>query len=189
MDQSIVDIALSEAKEKMHKVIVHTQSEFAAFRTGRASSALVERLTVEYYGSELPLLQLAGFAIPEARVLVITPYDKGALGAIEKAIQSSDLGINPSNDGVVIRLNFPPLTADRRKDIVKQVKHKAEDGKVAVRNLRRTFRTELEQSEKKHEINQDLLERGGKELDKLTAEFIAEIDRMLETKEKELMEV
>ncbi len=189
MDQSILEIALLEAKEKMHKVIMHTQSEFSNFRTGRASPALVERLTVEYYGTELPLVQLAGFSIPEARVLVVTPYDKGALGAIEKAIQGSDLGINPSNDGVVIRLNFPALTEERRKDIVKQVRQKAEDGKVAVRNQRRASRAELEQAEKRHDINQDLLERGEKELDKLTAESIAEIDRMLDTKEKELMEV
>lgn len=189
MDQSILELTLSETKEKMHKVIVHTQGEFLAFRTGRASSSLIERLTVEYYGSEMPLLQLAGFSIPEARVLVVTPYDKGALGAIEKAIQSSDLGINPSNDGTVIRLNFPALTEERRKEIVKQVRHKAEEGKVAVRNQRRTSRSELEQAEKRHDINQDLLERGVKDLDKLTADAIAEIDKMLDTKEKELMEV
>ena len=189
MDDSIIELTLLDARDKMHKVVQHTQTEFASFRTGRASSALLERMTVEYYGTEVPMLQLAGFSIPEARVLVISPYDKGALPAIEKAIQGSDLGINPSNDGVVIRLSFPPLTEERRRDLVKQVKNRAEEGRVATRNLRRSARHELEQAEKRHEINQDQLERAEKDLDRATSESIAEIDRMFETKEKELMEV
>ena len=189
MDENLVGSALAEAREKMHKMVLHTQSEFAGFRTGRASSGLVERLTVEYYGTEVPLMQLAGFSIPEARVLVITPYDKGALGSIERAIQASDLGINPSNDGSMIRLVFPQLTEERRKELVKQVRARAEEGRVGIRNNRRSARHDLEQAEKRHEINQGQLERAEKELEKLTADSIAEIDRMLEAKEKELMEV
>ncbi len=189
MDESVIELTLLDGKERMAKVIAHTQTEFSSFRTGRASSAMVERLMVEYYGTEVPMLQLAGFSVPEARLLVVTPFDKGALGAIEKAIQSSDLGINPSNDGTVIRLAFPILTEERRKDLVKQVKAKAEEGRVQVRNQRRALRQELEAAQKRNEINQDQLERAEKDLDKLTADHIAEIDRMLETKEKELLEV
>src|SRR5450755_4238468 len=135
---------VDEAQEKMHKAVLHMQEEFAAIRTGRATPALVEKLRVDYYGSEVPLQQLAGFSVPEARVLLIAPYDKGALKAIEEAIQSSDLGVNPSNDGVNIRLTFPELTTERRKDLVKVVKKMAEDGRVAVRNVRRSIRQELE---------------------------------------------
>ena len=132
-------------------------------RTGRASPALVEKLSVSYYGSEVPLQQLAGFSVPEARLLVVQPYDKGkdVMAAIEKAIRNSDLGINPSNDGVVIRLAFPPLTEERRRDYVKVVKHMAEEGRVAVRNIRRDARKHLEASEKQGEISADELDRGG----------------------------
>ncbi|CAG4900435.1 MULTISPECIES: ribosome recycling factor [Acidithrix] len=189
MDESIIELTLLDAKDRMQKVIAHTHSEFGAFRTGRASSSIVERLPVEYYGTEVPLLQIAGFSVPEARVLVITPYDKGALGAIEKAIQASDVGINPSNDGAVIRLNFPVLTEQRRKDLVKQVKHRAEEGRVGIRNLRRTIRQELEAAQKRNEINQDQLDRAEKDLEKITADSIADIDKMLESKEKELLEI
>ena len=189
MDESLIELIIDEAHDKMRKAVAHTQAEFSSFRTGRASAGLVERLTVEYYGAEVPMLQLAGISVPEARILVITPYDKGSLGAIEKAIQASDLGINPSNDGAVIRLAFPPLTEERRKELVKHVKNRAEEGRVAIRNQRRSSRHELEQAEKRHEINQDLLERAEGRLEKLTGDSIAEIDRMLELKEKELMEV
>ena len=140
----------------------------ARIRTGRATPALVEKLRVDYYGSEVPLQQLAGFSVPEPRVLVIAPYDKGAVKAIEKAIQASDLGVNPSNDGTVIRLTFPELTADRRKELVKVVKTRAEDGRVAVRNVRRHVRQELEHLEKDGEISDDELDRIEKDLEKLT---------------------
>jgi ribosome recycling factor len=180
---------VDEAKEKMHKAVVHLQEEFGAVRTGRASPALVEKLRVDYYGSEVPLQQLAGFSVPEPRVLVISPYDKGALKSIEKAIQQSDLGVNPSNDGAIIRLTFPELTADRRKDLVKVVKARAEDGRVAVRNVRRHIRQELEQLERDGDLSQDELERIEKDLEKLTHDVVAEIDTMLGHKEKELLEV
>src|SRR3954463_11335697 len=120
---------LEEAKEKMHGAVTHLQEEFSSIRTGRATPALVDKLKVDYYGSEMPLQQLAGFSVPEARVLVISPYDKGALKAIEKAIQASDLGVNPSNDGQIVRLTFPELTQERRKDLVKVVKGLAEEGR------------------------------------------------------------
>jgi ribosome recycling factor len=184
----IEDILLT-ATEKMSKAVSHTQAEFAGVRTGRATPALVEKLKVDYYGSEVPLQQLAGFTVPEARLLVVAPYDKASIKAIERAIQLSDLGITPSNDGVVIRLNFPQLTSERRKDLVKVVKHKAEEGRIAVRNLRRASRHELEAIEKEGDISTDELDRAEKELEKLTHDYVAEIDRMLTRKEQELLEV
>jgi len=185
----VIDDVLTETTEKMGKAVAHTQSEFAGVRTGRATPALVEKLKVDYYGTEVPLQQLAGFNVPEARMLVISPYDKNSMKAIEKAIQNSDLGINPSNDGHVIRLAFPQLTEERRKELVKVVKHKAEEGRVAVRNLRRTARHELEHLEKNGDISSDELDRAEKELDKLTHEYTEEIDRMVQHKEQELLEV
>ncbi|MDP9336633.1 MAG: ribosome recycling factor [Actinomycetota bacterium] len=173
----------------MHKVVVHLQDQFGAVRTGRATPALVEKLRVDYYGSEVPLQQVAGFSVPEARVLVVAPYDKGALKAIEKAIQASDLGVNPSNDGAVIRLTFPELTTDRRKELVKVVKKLAEDARVAVRNVRRSIRQELEHQARDGEISDDELTRIEKELEKLTHEIVAEIDSLVGHKEKELLEV
>jgi ribosome recycling factor len=185
----MIDEVLADITDKMGKAVAHTQSEFAAVRTGRAAPALVEKLKVDYYGTEVPLQQLAGFNVPEARLLVIQPYDKNSLKAIEKAIQNSDLGINPSNDGQVIRLSFPQLTEERRKDLVKVVKHKAEEGRVAVRNLRRSARHELEALEKDGHVSSDDLDWAGKELDKLTHEYVVEIDRMVQHKEHELLEV
>ena len=139
---------IADCKDKMAKAVEHLRDEFSRVRTGRATPALVEKLRVDYYGSEVPLQQLAGFSVPEPRLLVIQPYDKGAVAAIEKAIQQSDLGINPSNDGQVVRLRFPELTEERRKEMVKVVKHQAEEGRVAVRNVRRHARQELEALEK-----------------------------------------
>ena len=164
-------------------------AEMSSIRTGRAAPALVEKIVVDYYGSEVLLQTLAGFQVPEARMLVISPYDKSSLGAIEKAIQHSDLGITPSNDGQVIRLVFPQLTTERRKDLVRVVKHKAEEGRIAIRNLRRAARHELEAFEKDGEISVDELDRAEKELEKLTHEYVAEIDKMLGRKEQELLEV
>ena len=188
-DAESIDEVLLETTEKMDKAVAHTLSEFATVRPGRASPALVERIKVDYYGTEVPLQQLAGFSVPEARLLVVAPYDKNSMKAIEKAIQNSDLGINPSNDGQVIRLAFPQLTEERRRDLVKVVKHMAEEGRVAVRNLRRAARHELEGMEKEGEISADELDRAEKEMEKITHEFVAEIDRMVQHKEQELLEV
>jgi ribosome recycling factor len=172
----------------MDKAIVHLQSDFATIRTGRANPALVDQLKVEYYGSDVPLQQIAGFNVPEPRLLVITPYDKSSLKAIRTAIQNSDLGINPSDDGNVIRLAIPPLTEERRKDFVKIAKSKAEDGRVAVRNVRRAARHDLEALEKDGDISSDELERAEKELEKVTHDHVAEIDKMLQHKEQELLD-
>jgi ribosome recycling factor len=180
---------IADCKEKMAKAVDHLRDEFSRVRTGRATPALVEKMRVDYYGSEVPLQQLAGFTVPEPRVLVIQPYDKGAMGAIEKAIQQSDLGINPSNDGQVVRLVFPALTEERRKEMVKVVRHQAEEGRVAVRNVRRHARHELEALEKAGELSRDELDRIEKDLEKATHEVVAEVDQLLSHKEHELLEV
>ncbi|MFM7685373.1 MAG: ribosome recycling factor [Actinomycetota bacterium] len=185
----MTDETILEAIEKMEKAVEHVQGQFTTVRTGRATPALVEKLLVEYYGAPVPLQQLAGFQVPEARQLVVKPHDRGALAAIEKAIRDSDLGVNPSNDGVVIRLNFPPLTEERRKEYVKVVKHMAEDGRVAVRNIRRDARKQLEAAEKAGEISANELERSEKEMDKITHDHVEHIDRALGRKEQELLEV
>jgi ribosome recycling factor len=182
-------LVMDECADKMRKAVTHLQSEFAAVRTGRASSALVEKLRVDAYGSDVPLQQLAGFGVPEPRVLTIAPYDKGTIKAIEKAIQQSDLGVNPSNDGQVIRLTFPELTEDRRKEFVKVVRNRAEEGRVAVRNARRHARHELENLEKDGEISKDDLDRAEKDLEKRTHEVVAEIDELLKHKETELLSI
>jgi ribosome recycling factor len=189
VSDELIQAALEESRDKMHKAVEHTRQDFAAVRTGRATPALVERLKVDYFGTEVPLQQLAGFQVPEPRVLVIAPYDKGAMKAIEKAVTTSDLGVNPANDGNVIRLVFPELTQERRKEFVKVVKHRAEEGRVAVRNARRATRQELVGLEKDGELSSDELERAEKELEKLTHELVAEIDRLLAAKEKELLEL
>jgi ribosome recycling factor len=185
----MMDARLHDAHEKMTKAVEHLREEFGAVRTGRATPALVEKLRVEAYGSEVPMQQVAGFSVPEPRVLVIAPYDKANLKAIEKAIAHSDLGVNPNNDGEIVRITFPELTQERRKDLVKVVKAKAEDAKVAVRNVRRHVRQELEHQAKDGEISDDDLARVEKELEKVTHDVVAEIDRVLDHKEKELLEV
>ena len=182
-------MVVEECHDRMAKAVAHMKDEFAAVRTGRASSSLVEKLKVDYYGTDVPLQQLAGFSVPEPRVLVITPYDKGAIKGIEKAIQSSDLGITPSNDGNVIRLSFPPLTEERRRDLVKVVHQRAEEGRVAVRNVRRHSKEGLEKLEREGTISEDDLVRAEKELQRLTDQHVAEIDDMQRHKEQELMEV
>ena len=184
----MTDEILLDVMDKMKKAVGHTQADFSSVRTGRATPALVEKLAVDYYGTEVPLQQLAGFSVPEARTLVVSPYDRNAVGAVEKALRNSDLGVNPSSDGTVIRLVFPPLTADRRKDFVKVVKHMAEEGRVAVRNLRRSARHDLEALEREGDVSADEVDRAAKELDRLTASAVADIDSALEHKERELLE-
>jgi ribosome recycling factor len=182
-------LVIDDCHDKMRKAVTHLQSEFSAVRTGRASSALVEKLRIDAYGSDVPLQQIAGFGVPEPRVLTISPYDKGTIKAIEKAIQQSDLGVNPSNDGQIIRLTFPELTEDRRKEFVKVVRNRAEEGRVAVRNARRHARHELESLEKDGEISKDDLDRAEKDLEKHTHEVVAEIDDLLKHKETELLSI
>ena len=189
MDDDLIALVVSEAREHMAKAVDHTQAEFGSIRTGRATPALVEHLKVDYYGAETELRQMAGFSVPEARLLVVSPYDKGSLPAIEKALQSSELGITPSNDGTVIRLSFPVPTEQRRKELVKVVKQKAEDGRVTVRNVRRSARHDLEAMQKDGDRSSDELERVERDLDKVTQDHVAAIDKLLAHKEQELLEI
>ncbi len=189
MDDDLIALVVAEAREQMAKALDHTQAEFSAIRTGRATPALVEHLKVDYYGADTELRAMAGFSVPEARLLVISPYDKSSLPTIEKALQSSDLGITPSNDGSVIRLSFPVPTEQRRKELVKVVKQKAEEGRVAVRNARRSARHDLEAMQKDGELSSDELDRVEKDLDKVTQDQVAAIDRLLAHKEQELLEI
>ena len=188
-DDELTGVVLADTRERMDKAVLHSQTEFSGVRSGRATAALVEHLKVDVYGSEAELRTIAGLSVPEARLLVISPYDKSTLAAVEKAIQASDLGITPSNDGTVIRLAFPPLTEERRKELVKVVRHKAEEGRVAVRNVRRAARHELETLEHDGDISSDSLERVERELDKLTHDMVAAIDKLLAHKEQELLEI
>jgi ribosome recycling factor len=184
-----IESAMKEAAHKMEQAVAHLKEELAGIRTGRATPAVLHRITVEYYGSPVPLNQLASTNVPEPRLLQITPFDKSAMSAIEKAIQSSDLGITPSNDGNVIRLAFPPLTEERRRELVKQVHTRAEESRVAVRNVRRHAKDEMEKLEREGAISEDDLVRAEKELQKLTDRSVAEIDEIQGHKEQELMEV
>lgn len=184
----MIELVIGDAVDKMAKAVEHTRSEFTGVRTGRAAPALIEKLPVDYYGSEVPLQQLASFAVPEARQLLVAPFDKGAMGAIEKAIQLADLGLNPSNDGTVIRLSFPALTAERRKDLVKLVKGMAEEGRITVRNLRRAARHELDGLTKEADVSDDDIARAEKDLDKITHTHEAQIDQALTLKERELLD-
>jgi len=188
-DDELAGLALAEGREKMLRAVDHVRSEFAAVRSGWATSALVEHLRVDVYGAEVELRTIASLSVPEPRLLVIAPYDKSSIGAIEKAINQSDLGITPSNDGTVIRLGFPPLTEERRKELVKVVRHKAEEGRVAVRNIRRAVRHELESLERDGEISADDLERYERELEKLTHDMVDAVDKLLAHKEQELLEI
>jgi ribosome recycling factor len=180
---------LKEADQKMRGAVSVTREELASVRTGRATPAILSRITVDYYGAPTPLNQLASFSVPEPRLLVIQPYDRNSMSQIEKAIMQSDLGLTPSNDGQLIRLPFPPLTEERRKDLIRLVHQRAEEGRVAVRNVRRHAKEELERLEREHTISEDDLSRAEKELQKHTDQHVAEIDELLAGKEKELMEV
>ena len=184
-----IETAMRDAEHKMDQALTHMKDDLGGIRTGRAAPAVLSRVTVEYYGTPVPLNQLAGVTVPEPRLLQVQPFDKSAIGAIEKAIMTSDLGITPNNDGNVIRLAFPPLTEERRKELVKQVHHRAEEGRVAVRNVRRHAKDEMEKLEHDGAISEDDLARAEKDLQKLTDRFVAEIDQIQGHKEQELMEV
>ena len=174
---------------EMAKAIELTRDEFVGVRTGRASPALVQRLTVDYYRAPTPLQQLAGISVPDPRSLLISPYDRSAISAIEKAIMASDIGITPSNDGAAIRLNFPALTEERRKELIKLVRDRAEHGRVSIRNVRRHAKEEIERDHKAGDVSEDEVRRAEKELQKATDRFVGEIDEMLQRKEAELLEV
>ena len=178
-----------EAEEKMEKAVAVAKDEFAGIRTGRAHPAMFNKITAEYYGTQTPVNQLASFHLPEPRMAVITPYDKSSLGAIEKAIRDSDLGVNPTNDGNIIRVVFPQLTEERRKELIKVARHKAEEARVSIRNIRRHAKDSLDKLVKDGEVGEDDVARAEKELEKLTHTYVEQVDDALRSKEAELLEV
>jgi len=185
----VINDILNEADNKMDKSVEATREEFVAIRAGRANPSMFNKIVVDYYGSPTPLQQLASFTAPEARIILIAPYDQSAMKNIERAIRDSDLGVNPADDGKVIRCVFPELTEERRKEFIKVAKAKAEDGRVAVRNLRRTAKQALEKLEKDGEVGKDDVTGGEKKLDAITKKHTDAIDEMLKNKEAELLEV
>jgi ribosome recycling factor len=185
----VINDILRESDAKMGKSVEATREEFAAIRAGRAQPSMFNKITAEYYGTPTPLLQLATFTAPEARIILVQPFDVSAMGAIERAIRDSDLGVNPANDGRVLRCVFPELTEERRKEYVKIARGKAEDGRVAVRNLRRTAKQNLEKLEKDGEVGKDDVTGAEKKLDTMTKTHTDAIDDMLKSKEAELLEV
>ncbi|HKP89662.1 MAG TPA: ribosome recycling factor [Thermoleophilaceae bacterium] len=189
MSEGIIKEFIDDAGDRMHKSVDSTRHEFTSVRTGRASPALLDRVEVDYYGARTPLKQLAGISAPEARLLSVTPYDKSSIKAIEKAIMESDVGLTPNNDGNVIRLAIPELTEERRKELVKVVRRIAEDGRVAIRNVRRDVMHDLRELKEAGEVGQDDEHRAEVELQKLTDARIGELDETLAAKEKEILEV
>lgn len=180
---------IKDAEKKMDTTVSHTREEFAAIRTGRANPAMFNKIMVDYYGAMTPLQQLATFQVPEARTVLISPFDKGSVNAVEKAVRDSDLGVNPSTDGNVVRCVLPALTEERRKEYIKMAKSKAEEGRIAVRGIRRTCNDALKKQEKDKDISEDELTRLEKELDQVTKKWVEEIDSLLKAKEAELLEV
>ena len=185
----MIDEALLEAEEKMEKAVAVAKEDFATIRTGRATPAMFNKVLVDYYGSPTPVNQLASFATPEARLIVLTPYDKGSMGQIERAIRDSDLGVNPTNDGNVIRVALPQLTEERRREYIKQAKHKAEEARVSIRNIRRHTKEQLDRLVKDGEAGEDEVRRAEKSLEDTTARHVAQVDELLKHKESELLEV
>lgn len=185
----MIDEALFDAEEKMEKAVSVARDDLATIRTGRANPSMFSRIVIDYYGTATPITQLASINVPEARLVVIKPYESGQLRAIEAAIRNSDLGVNPSNDGTLIRVAVPQLTEERRRELVKQAKGKGEDAKVSVRNIRRKVMEELHRIRKDGEAGEDEVGRAEKDLDKTTHEYVTQIDDLVKHKEGELLEV
>jgi len=185
----VISETLNEAEQKMDKAVAVTREDFAAIRTGRAHPSMFHKINVDYYGSPTPLQQLASFTVPEARIIIISPFDQSAMSAIEKAIRDSDLGVNPTDDGKTIRVVLPELTEERRKDYIKVAKHKAEEGRVSVRNIRRHAKQTLDKLEKDGEVGKDDVTGAEKRLDGITKKHVDAIDELLKHKEAELLEV
>lgn len=183
------DEVLADATERMNASVEKLSGDFSTIRTGRASASVLDRITVEYYGTRTPLNQLAGFSVPEPRMLLVSPYDTTALNDIEKAIRDADLGLNPANDGNVVRLVFPELTEERRKEYVRMASKYAEDARISIRNIRRSARDELQRMEDDGEIGADAQDRWAKQLEEVTSTAVNRVDKALESKEKELLEV
>jgi len=185
----VIKDILKDAETRMQSAIQSLTDDLAGIRTGRASPALVEKLPIDYYGAPTPLLQLATISIPEPRSLLIRPFDQSSLKAIERSILASDLGLTPNNDGRQIRLNLPPLTEDRRRDLVKVVHNRLEDARISIRNIRRDAKKDMEEFEKEKLISEDDLKRGEEDLQKVTDRFVEEVDKVGKHKEQEIMEV
>jgi ribosome recycling factor len=188
-EPNMIDDTLLEAEEKMDKAVSVAKEDFSIIRTGRAHPGMFSKVTVDYYGSPTPVNQLASFHVPEPRMVLIQPFDKNSLGAIERAIRNSDLGVNPSNEGTVIRIVLPELTEDRRREYIKTARHKAEDGRVAIRNIRRHAKETLNKMIKTGDAPEDDVHRAERELDELTHTYEAQVDELLKHKEAELLEV
>lgn len=184
-----LDEILLDAEHRMDQAVEKVSADFGGIRTGRANPQLLNRITVDYYGAPTPLQQLANFSVPEPRILIVNPFDRGSVNQIEKAIRDSDLGLNPSSDGTIIRCVFPELTEERRREYIKLAKHEAEEGRIAIRNVRRSARDAMQRLEDDGEVGADEHDRYTKKLEELTARYIARIDKALEHKEAELLEV
>jgi ribosome recycling factor len=189
MSDTTIDETLLEAEEKMEKAIGVAKDDFSSIRTGRATPSMFSKIVADYYGSPTPVNQLASFQNPEARMIIVTPFDKGALVAIEKAIRDSDLGVNPTNDGNLIRVVFPELTEERRREFIKVAKTKSEDARISLRNIRRHAKETLDRMIKDGDAGEDDVRRGEKALDETTQRYVAQVDELLKTKETELLEV
>jgi ribosome recycling factor len=185
----VIDESLLEAEEKMEKAVAVAKEDFTGIRTGRAHPAMFNKITAEYYGTPTPVNQLASFHMPEPRMIIIQPYDKGSMAAIEKAIRNSDLGVNPSNDGTIIRVVFPELSEERRREFIKVARNKAEDSRVSIRNIRRHAKDAIDKLVKNGEAGEDEGRRAERELDELTHTYTAQVDELLKHKEAELLEV
>jgi ribosome recycling factor len=185
----VIDDTLLEAEEKMEKAVAVAKDDFTGIRTGRAHPSMFNKITAEYYGTQTPVNQLASFHLPEPRMVIVQPYDKGSMGAIEKAIRNSDLGVNPSNDGSIIRIVFPELSEERRKEFIKVARTKAEDSRVSIRNIRRHAKDAIDKLVKNGEAGEDDGRRAERELDELTHTYTAQVDELLKHKETELLEV
>ncbi|MEZ5116274.1 MAG: ribosome recycling factor [Candidatus Nanopelagicales bacterium] len=185
----MIDETLLETEDKMDKALAFAREDFSTIRTGRATPAMFNKITVDYYGTQTPINQLASFQTPEARMVIITPYDKGSMHAIEKAIRDSDLGVNPNTDGQIIRIVLPQLTEERRKEYIKMARHKAEEARVAIRNIRRHAKDTLDKLAKDGEAGEDDVRRAEKHLEEVTHTYVTHVDEMLKHKEAELLEV
>lgn len=185
----MIDDTLLDAEEKMDKAVAVAKEDFSGIRTGRATSAMFNKIVVDYYGAMTPVNQLASLQVPEPRMAIISPYDKSSLGIIERAIRDSDLGVNPTNDGNIIRIVFPQLSEERRREFIKVARHKAEDAKIAIRNIRRNAKVELDRMVKGGDTGEDDVTRAEKELEKTTSQYVASVDELLKHKEAELLEV
>ncbi|GIJ07178.1 ribosome-recycling factor [Micromonospora andamanensis] len=187
--RQVIDDTLLEAEEKMERAVEHAKEEFGAIRTGRATPAMFSKIIIDYYGSPTPLTQMASVAVPEPRMAIIKPYDNSQINAMEKAIRDSDLGVNPNNEGNQLRILLPQMTEERRRDMIKVARHKGEEGKVAIRNIRRKGKEELDRLVKDGEVGEDEGRRAEKELDDLTQRYVAHVDELVKHKESELLEV